>query len=188
MDLSKVGALPKVQHVSAGNLASLSAYHSPRNNSNNSSGNGNIVLTDGAIADFEGSGTLIPGYVQYLEPLRTANAHPTGGALNGGSTSRPGSRPNSAPMENNREDLSGAPALAAQVSRDKQTSWLSLMWINYHHPVHPLEPSITLSTLLRMPPPLFAHILLIFLFIVVPCSFPRLMDQVAVIAVRLLQP
>ena len=119
MDLSKVGALPKVQHVgSAGNLASLSAYHSPRNNNSNNisnSGNGNIVLTDGAIADFEGSGTLIPGYVQYLEPLRTANANHPSNNGGGGSSSRPSSRPNSAPMDNNREDLSGAPALAAQV-------------------------------------------------------------------------
>ena len=131
----------------------MSAYHSPRNNSNNSSGNGNIVLTDGAIADFEGSGTLIPGYVQYLEPLRTANAHPTGGALNGGSTSRPGSRPNSAPMENNREDLSGAPALAAQVSQDKQTSLLDLLWINYHHPLRLLSRAIyyTLNTTSNAP-------------------------------------
>lgn len=130
MDLSKVGALPKVQHVvSAGNLASLSAYHSPRNNNSNNSnnisnsGNGNIVLTDGAIADFEGSGTLIPGYVQYLEPLRTANAnHPTNGG--GGSSSRPNSRPNSAPMDNNREDLSGAPALAAQVGCGYDVMWI----------------------------------------------------------------
>ena len=70
------------------------------------------MLTDGAIADFEGSGTLIPGYAQYLEPLRTSNATPTGAA--GAMTGSSGSRPNSAPMDNSK-DQAGAPALAAQV-------------------------------------------------------------------------
>ena len=73
------------------------------------------MLTDGAIADFEGSGTLLPGYAQYLEPLRTANNGPGGAVSSGGSGSRPNSRPSSAPLDNNK-DLSGAPALAAQVT------------------------------------------------------------------------